>query len=108
MAIVDEDYHLLASKARENVDPMVPLNIFEKLNSVFPVVVTDSASPLVQYCGSMRAITIQYEKLLILIHKAMKRTILLAVSPKESIPEAIVTKLDKIMSSPSRTNAQYS
>lgn len=99
-AVIDEGYKILASKQRENIDPIVPLKILEKFNAVFPVVMTDSAFPLVEYCGTMRAITVHYEKLLILIYKARNRTILLTLNPKEDLPvtEKIATHLNKILS----------
>jgi hypothetical protein len=81
VAVVDREYHLLASDQRENVPSFTPNETDRNFMTVVPPLIVDAVERLMPFLGEMEAISVRYEKALLTFHRSGNLVIVMSFGP---------------------------
>ena len=86
VAVVDEDFHLLASRMREGKMTMTSDQFDREFMSVVPPVIVGGAHRLMDYCGALKGMMIRYEKVVVALFSVGHYVAILSFEPAVETP----------------------
>jgi len=91
VAILNPKYDLLESKMREGVSSLTPAQTDRDFMKMAAPLMIDSADKLRPFCGSMRRLTVRYDKVFLAMYRTAIHLLILSLEPQ--VDQA---KLDEI------------
>ena len=86
VAVVDEEFRLLASSMREGKKTMTSEEFDREFMSVVPPVIVGGAHRLREYCGSLKGMVIRYEKVAVTLYPVAHYVVIMSLEPEVEMP----------------------
>lgn len=83
VAIVREDYHIVASEQRENVPSLVPDETKLNFISIVPQIIWESIEKLSPFLGQVGGITAHYERALVVFYRIEDLIVVISFQPNQ-------------------------
>lgn len=81
IAIVREDYHIVASEQREGVPSLVPDEARLNFVSIIPQIILEAVEKLVPFLGQVGGVTAHYERALIVFYRIEDLIVIISLQP---------------------------
>lgn len=82
VAILNPKYDLLESKMREGVSSLTPAQTDRDFMKMAAPLMIDSAEKLRPFCGSMRRLTVRYDKVFLAMYRTAIHLLILSLEPQ--------------------------
>jgi len=82
VAILNPKYDLLESKMREGVSSLTPAQTDRDFMKMAAPLMIDSADKLRPFCGSMRRLTVRYDKVFLAMYRTAIHLLILSLEPQ--------------------------
>jgi len=86
VAIVDAQYHVLASTQREGVPSLTSEETSRNFVSIVPQIIVDAVEKLSPFLGPVGGITAHYEKALVIFYKIENLIVVMSYEPQVETP----------------------
>ena len=86
IAIVDSDYHVLASTQREGVPSYAPDETVRNFVSIVPEIILESVEKLSPFLGETTGVTAHYKKALVVFYRFSNLIVLLSFQAEVETP----------------------
>jgi hypothetical protein len=86
VAIVNDQYEILASTQREGVPSLTPEETSRNFVSIVPQIIVDAVEKLAPYLGPVGGITAHYEKALVIFYRVENLIVILSFEPEVETP----------------------
>ena len=86
VAVVSNDYRILASKQREGVPPLTSDEMQRNFISIVPQIITESVNKLASFLGKVEGITAHYAKVLLVFYQFENMIVLISFQPEVATP----------------------
>jgi hypothetical protein len=86
VAIIDGEYHLVASRMREGVQSFTTEEEDRKFFHMMPSIIVDAVERLEPLLGQVDNVTVRYEKVLLVFFRVQLVTVVLSFNPDVSTP----------------------
>lgn len=86
VAVVTDDYRILASKQREGVAQLTSDEVRRNFISIIPQIITESVDKLAPFLGRVNGITAHYEKALLVFYRFEDLIIIMSFEPGVATP----------------------
>ena len=82
VAILNPRYDLLGSRMREGVSSLTPTQTDRDFIRVAAPLMIDSAEKLRPFCGSMRRLTVRYDKVFLALYRTAAHLLIISLEPQ--------------------------
>ncbi len=82
VAILNPRYDLLESKMREGVSSLTPAQTDRDFIRMAAPLMVDSAEKLRPFCGTMRRLTVRYDKVFLALYRTAAHLLILSLEPQ--------------------------
>jgi len=82
VAILNPKYDLLGSRMREGVSSLTPTQTDRDFIKIAAPLMIDSAEKLRPFCGSMRRLTVRYEKVFLALYRTAAHLLIISLEPQ--------------------------
>jgi len=82
VAILNPRYDLLGSRMREGVSSLTPTQTDRDFIKIAAPLMIDSAEKLRPFCGSMRRLTVRYEKVFLALYRTAAHLLIISLEPQ--------------------------
>jgi hypothetical protein len=98
VAILNPRYDLLESKMREGVSSLTPAQTDRDFIRLAAPLMIDSAEKLRPFCGSMRRLTVRYDKVFLVLYRTAAHLLILSLEPQvdQALLDAIGNSVRKL------------
>lgn len=86
IAIVDTEYHVLASRQREGVESYTSEETARRFVSIVPQIIVESVEKLSPFLGGAAGITAHYQKALVLFYPLGNLIVIISFQPEQETP----------------------
>jgi hypothetical protein len=86
IAIVNEQYQILASKQREGVPSLTSDETERNFTSIVPRIIVESVEKLAPFLGPVGGITAHYEKVLVIFYRTDNLVVVISIQPQVETP----------------------
>jgi hypothetical protein len=86
VAVVSDDYRILASKQREGVPSLASDEVERNFTSIVPQIIIESVGKLAPFLGKVGGITVHYYKALLVLYEFENMIVLLTFQPEVAAP----------------------
>jgi hypothetical protein len=86
VGIVDDEYHVLLSKMRGEVESITTSEADRNFVQLIPPIIVDAAEKLQRTLGNLESVTMRYEKILLAFFRIKKFVVLLTYDPGVTTP----------------------
>jgi hypothetical protein len=86
VAVVTDDYHILASEQREGVPTLTSEEMQRNFVSIVPQIIIESVNKLAGFLGKVEGITAHYEKALLVFYKYGNLIVMVSFQPEVATP----------------------
>jgi hypothetical protein len=88
IAILNHQYGLLESRMREGVSSLTPAQTDRDFTTIATPLMVDAAEKLRPFCGSIRRVTLRYDKVVLVFYRTAAHLVVLSLEPK--VEEALL------------------
>ena len=93
VAVVNNEYHLLASKQKQGVPSFTTGETDRNFMSIMPPIIVDAVEKLRPFLGELQGVSVRYEKSLLIFHRAGNLIVVMGFGPEVLTP--FLTKIGK-------------
>ena len=86
VALVDNEYHVLASKMRDGVPSLSQEQTDRNFVSIYPPIIVDACQKLQPFLGKMTAIAIRYDSVFMAFYPANGHFVVITFDPEVETP----------------------
>lgn len=86
IAVVDTEYHILASKQREGVPSLTSEETERNFMSIIPQIIVDSVNKLTPFLGDVGGITAHYQNALLIFYRIENLIVIISFQPEQATP----------------------
>jgi hypothetical protein len=86
VAVVSDDYRILASKQREGVAPLASDEVQSNYVSIIPQIIIESVDKLAPFLGKVGGATAHYDKALLVFYRFESLIVLATFEPQVATP----------------------
>jgi hypothetical protein len=86
VAVVSDDYRILASKQREGVAPLTSDEVQRNFVSIVPQIIIESIDKLAPFLGKVGGATVHYGKALLVLYRFESLIVLVTFEPEVATP----------------------
>jgi hypothetical protein len=100
IAIVDNEFHILASKQREGVASYTSEETERNYMSIMPPIIMDAIEKMRIYLGQLEGITAHFEKVLLVFYRIGNLIVVISFNPEVGTPfyERVTNAFKKLSS----------
>jgi hypothetical protein len=91
IAILNHQYDLLESRMREGVSSLTPAQTDRDFIKIATPLIVDAAEKLRPFCGSIRRVTLRYDKVLLVFYRTTAHLVVLSL--EQEVEEALLDKI---------------
>jgi hypothetical protein len=91
IAILNHQYDLLGSRMREGVSSLTPAQTDRDFMTIATPLMLDAAEKLRPFCGSIRRVTLRYDKVLLVFYRTAAHLVVMSLEPK--VEEALLDEI---------------
>jgi len=102
IAIVNNEYRILASKHREGVTSLTPEETDRNFISIIPQIIVEAVEKLSPFLGPVGGITAHYQKALLIFYRFEDLLVIISFQPEQETPF-----YNRITQAFSRLSTQY-
>ena len=98
VAILNHQYDLLESKMRGGVSSLTPAQTDRDFMTVATPLIVDAAEKLRPFCGSIRRVTVRYDKVALVFYRTAAHLVVLSLEPgvEQALLDEIGTSVRKL------------
>ena len=93
VAILNHQYDLLESRMREGVQSLTPDQTDRDFMTIAAPLMVDAAEKLRPFAGSIRRITVRYDKVLLVFYRTTAHVVILSLEPQ--VEQALLDEIGK-------------
>jgi len=86
ISIADTDYHVLASKQREDVPSYAPDEMMQNFVSIVPEIILESVEKLSPFIGEVSGVTAHYAKALVIFYRFSNLIVIISFQKEVETP----------------------
>jgi hypothetical protein len=86
VAIVDAEYHVLASRQREGVESYTSEETARNFVSIVPQIILEAVDKLSPFLGNVAGITAHYQKALVVFYPFENLIVIISFQPEQETP----------------------